>query len=117
MIGLPRTFPGYNSRLPSIDVPRAGGLAVLILNREKYQSVVIGKQITVTVLKIHRDKVWLAVVVPKNIPVHRQEVYDAIHGRSAALAASANFTMPQADVGDLQPDFVVECRIVGDSKG
>jgi carbon storage regulator len=117
MIGLRLTLRGYNARLPSFDEPTAGGLAMLIFNREKYQSVVIGEQVTVTVLKIHQDKVWLAVVVPKNVPVHRLEVYDAIHGRSAALAASASFALPQADVADLQPDFVVECRIVGDSEG
>ena len=64
---------------------------MLILNREKYQSVVIGEEITVTVLRIRCDKVWLGIVFPKNVPAHRQETYDAIQGRSAVSPATAAF--------------------------
>jgi len=45
---------------------------------------VINNDITVTVVEIRGDKVRLGIVAPKEVPVHRQEVYDAIHGREAA---------------------------------
>jgi carbon storage regulator len=92
-------------------------VAMLILNREKYQSIVIGDEITVTVMRIRRDKVWLGIVFPKNVPVHRQEVYDAIHGRSAISKATTYCDISQLDVDNLQPDFVVECRIVVEPQG
>src|SRR5579884_708793 len=54
---------------------------MLILSRRKNESLVINNDITITVVEIRGDKVRLAVVCPKEMPVHRQEVYDAIHGR------------------------------------
>jgi carbon storage regulator len=53
---------------------------VLILNRRKNESLVINNDIIVTVVEIRGDKVRLAIVAPKEVPVHRQEVHDAIHG-------------------------------------
>jgi carbon storage regulator len=38
----------------------------------------------VTVVEIRGDKVRLGIVAPKEVPVHRQEVFDAIHGKAAA---------------------------------
>ena len=45
--------------------------------------------ITVTVVEIRGDKVRLGIVAPKEVPVHRQEVYDAIHGKPDEPAPSA----------------------------
>lgn len=56
---------------------------MLVLSRKKNESIVIDKDITVTVIEIRGDKVRLGVVAPKEVPVHRQEVYDAIHEKSA----------------------------------
>ena len=53
---------------------------MLILSRKKNESLVINNDITLTVIEIRGDKVRLGVVCPKEVPVHRQEVYDAIHG-------------------------------------
>jgi carbon storage regulator len=57
---------------------------MLVLSRKKNESIVINNDITVTVVEIRGDKVRLGIVAPKEVPVHRQEVYDAIHGAKAA---------------------------------
>src|SRR3954469_21595748 len=58
-----------------------GLTAMLVLSRKKNESIVINNDITVTVVEIRGDKVRLGIVAPKEVPVHRQEVYDAIHGK------------------------------------
>jgi carbon storage regulator len=62
---------------------------MLVLSRKKNESIVINNDIVVTVVEIRGDKVRLGIVAPKEVPVHRQEVYDAIHGKNAAAATSA----------------------------
>jgi len=56
---------------------------MLVLSRKKNESVVINNDITVTVVEIREDKVRLGIVVPKDVAVHRQEVFDAIHWKPA----------------------------------
>ena len=56
---------------------------MLVLTRKKNESVVIGHNVSVTVVEIRGDKVRLGIVAPRDIPVHRQEVCDAIHGRES----------------------------------
>jgi carbon storage regulator len=56
---------------------------MLVLSRKKNESIVINNDITVTVVEIRGDKVRLGIVAPKEVPVHRQEVFDAIHGKDA----------------------------------
>lgn len=53
---------------------------MLVLSRKKNESIVINNDITVTVVEIRGDKVRLGIVAPKEVPVHRQEVFEAIHG-------------------------------------
>ncbi len=57
---------------------------MLVLSRKKNESIVINNDITVTVVEIRGDKVRLGIVAPKEVPVHRQEVFDAIHGTKDA---------------------------------
>jgi carbon storage regulator len=54
---------------------------MLVLSRKKNESIVINSDITITVVEIRGDKVRLGIDAPKEIPVHRREVYDAIHGK------------------------------------
>ena len=51
---------------------------MLVLSRKKNESVVINDNITIVVVEIRGDKVRLGVEAPKNVPVHRKEIYDAI---------------------------------------
>ena len=58
---------------------------MLVLSRKKNESIVINNDITVTVVEIRGDKVRLGIVAPKEVPVHRQEVFEAIHGKPADI--------------------------------
>ena len=51
---------------------------MLVLSRKENESIVIGDDITIVVLAILGDKVRLGVDAPKEVSVHRKEVYDAI---------------------------------------
>jgi carbon storage regulator len=56
---------------------------MVIIPRKENESIVISDIITITVIEVKRDKVRLGIVHPKGIPVHCQEVYEAIHGRDS----------------------------------
>lgn len=51
---------------------------MLVLSRKKNESIVINDDIIVVVVEIRGDKVRLGIEAPKEIPVHRREVFDAI---------------------------------------
>ncbi len=51
---------------------------MLVLSRKKNESIIINDNITIVVVEIRGDKVRLGVDAPKEIPVHRNEVYEAI---------------------------------------
>ena len=61
---------------------------MLVLSRKKNESIVINDYITVTVVEIRGDKVRLGIVAPKEVPVHRQEVFDAIYGKDSLRSVS-----------------------------
>ena len=56
---------------------------MLVLSRKKNESIVINNDITIVVVEIRGDKVRLGVEAPKEVPVHRREVYDAIRRNDA----------------------------------
>ena len=67
---------------------------MLVLSRKKNESIVINDDITIVVVEIRGNKVRLGVEAPKEVPVHRREVFDAIHrndstGEKAPDAADA----------------------------
>jgi carbon storage regulator len=51
---------------------------MLVLSRQRDESIMIGDNIVVTIVDIRGDKVRLGINAPTEIPVHRQEVYEAI---------------------------------------
>lgn len=58
---------------------------MLVLSRKKNESIVINNDITIVVVEIRGDKVRLGVEAPKEVPVHRQEVYEAIKRNNAEM--------------------------------
>ena len=51
---------------------------MLVLSRKKDETIVIGDNIIVTVVEIVGDRVRLGFVAPKDVTIHRREVYDKI---------------------------------------
>ncbi len=51
---------------------------MLVLSRQRDQTIIIGDDIEITVVDIRGEKVRLGISAPPHIPVHRKEVYDSI---------------------------------------
>ena len=51
---------------------------MLVLSRQKDESIMIGDNVEITIVDVRGDKVRLGINAPKSITVHRREVYDAI---------------------------------------
>lgn len=63
---------------------------MLVLSRKKNESIVINNDITIVVVEIRGDKVRLGVEAPREVPVHRREVYDAIQRSQQSDDSSAS---------------------------
>jgi carbon storage regulator len=64
---------------------------MLVLTRKLEESIVIGQDVTITILSIEKDKVKIGINAPREIPVVRKELFQAIQEQSAVvekLAAS-----------------------------
>ena len=51
---------------------------MLVLSRQKDESIMIGDDVEITIVDVRGNKVRLGITAPKSIPVHRREVYEAI---------------------------------------
>ncbi len=51
---------------------------MLVLSRQKDESIIIGDDVEVTIVDVRGGKVRLGITAPKHISVHRREVYEAI---------------------------------------
>lgn len=51
---------------------------MLVLSRQRDESIIIGENVVVTIVDIRGDKVRLGIEAPAEMPVHRKEVYEAI---------------------------------------
>ena len=57
---------------------------MLVLSRKKDEKIIIGDHITIMVIEIRGDKVRLGIDAPRDVTVHRQEVYEAIQREQQA---------------------------------
>jgi len=71
---------------------------MLVLSRKKDECIVINNDITIVVVEIRGDKVRLGVEAPKEVPVHRREVFDAI-------------ARGVVDLRDASVDFIDQSRV------
>jgi carbon storage regulator len=59
---------------------------MLVLSRQRDESIMIGDNIVVTIVDIRGDKVRIGINAPTEIPVHRQEIYEAIQRENQRAA-------------------------------
>ena len=62
---------------------------MLVLSRRIGESVVIGNDVVVTVLEVRGDIIRLGIDAPREVTVHRQEVFEAIEAANQAAASPA----------------------------
>lgn len=78
----PNHVPIWRSEITSTQArkpeARTKEATALVLTRESDQSINIGNDIVITVIQIRGDKVRLGIQAPRDVPVHRHEVYEAI---------------------------------------
>ncbi|MGA9288743.1 MAG: carbon storage regulator CsrA [Anaerobacillus sp.] len=65
---------------------------MLVLGRKKGESIVINDEIELKIISVEGDTVKLGVEAPKNIAIHRKEVYEAIQSENK-LAAMQEFSL------------------------
>lgn len=69
---------------------------MLVLSRQRDETIMIGDDVQITVVDIRGDKVRLGITAPRHIQVHRKEVYDAIKRENEQAAK-----LRQQDVADV----------------
>ena len=69
---------------------------MLVLSRKKNESIIINDNIVVTIIEIRGDKIRLGIEAPKNVTVHRQEVYEAIQNQAQRIPPIAKVPTPEA---------------------
>lgn len=60
---------------------------MLVLSRQKDESIMIGDDVEITIVDVRGDKVRLGITAPREIPVHRKEVFEAIKREEAEKKA------------------------------
>lgn len=61
---------------------------MLVLSRQRDESIMIGDDVKVIIVDVRGDKVRLGIEAPKHIPVHRMEIYEAIQREKAEAKAA-----------------------------
>ena len=63
---------------------------MLVLSRQRDETIMIGDDIEITVVDVRNDKVRIGINAPAHIPVHRKEVYEAIQLEKKAAESGDN---------------------------
>lgn len=68
---------------------------MLVLSRKKDEKIMIGEDISIMVVEIRGDKVRLGIEAPRDVSVHRQEVFEAIKRRENGAEAEPSVDVAQ----------------------
>jgi len=84
---------------------------MLVLSRQRDESIMIGDDVEITIVDVRGDKVRLGITAPREIPVHRREIYDTIQREKAAAAAAekAAAEKPQ-ETSEAEPEKSPEAK-------
>lgn len=77
---------------------------MLVLSRQRDESIVIGDNVQITIVDIRGDKVRLGIIAPTEISVHRKEVYDAIQRENKQAATVSTEEFVKAVTAPTKPD-------------
>ncbi|MBL7152304.1 MAG: carbon storage regulator CsrA [Phycisphaerae bacterium] len=82
---------------------------MLVLSRQRDESIMIGDNVEITIVDVRGDKVRLGITAPKEIPVHRREIFDAIQREKAAAAAADKAPPEQPEAApEAEPEKVAQ---------
>ncbi|MDE2482985.1 MAG: carbon storage regulator CsrA [bacterium] len=76
---------------------------MLVLSRKLNQSIMIGDDIRIVVVAVDRDQVKLGIEAPREVSVHRSEIYEEIQRTNRAAAETATAAPAPASRARLQP--------------
>ncbi len=68
---------------------------MLVLTRKVNQSIIIGTEIEVVVLEVRGEQVRLGIKAPRDVTVHRQEIYDQIIEENQAASTTDIEDVPE----------------------
>ena len=77
---------------------------MLVLSRQRDETIMIGDDIEITVVDIRGDKVRLGITAPASVPVHRKEVYEAIKRENREASQMKADDLDQASRKLKRPD-------------
>lgn len=63
---------------------------MLVLSRKRDESIIIGDDVIITVVDIKGEQVKLGVTAPRNVSIHRKEIYESIQQENQAAARSGS---------------------------
>src|SRR3954454_17865408 len=78
---------------------------MLVLSRQRDETIMIGDDIEITIVDIRGDKVRLGITAPATIPVHRKEVYEAIQRENRAASQVKMEDFQSLPKGTVKPGF------------
>lgn len=63
---------------------------MLVLSRKSGESIVIGNDVVITILEVRGGQIRIGVDAPRNLAVHRAEIYEQVQAENRAAAASTD---------------------------
>lgn len=88
---------------------------MLVLSRQRDETICIGHDITITIVDIRGDKVRIGIEAPKEIEVHRKEVYDAILRETKERLTGTVRLMHNGEINPHSPIVITNKRLNGDN--
>ena len=73
---------------------------MLVLSRKLDESIVIGKDITIQVLDVRGGQIRLGITAPRDVSVHREEVYERIHGHTPRSLDVQSAVEEEVEIGN-----------------